>query len=106
MLHPHAVVERAALPDRERRALDTAIEKLKALGPELPFPHSSAVQGVAGGNRRELRPRGGRSAVRAIYCRFGNAIVILAIGPEALVDRRGFSAAVAAAVARAAEIEV
>lgn len=105
LLHPDVVGERSALSDRERLALDTAIEKLAALGPELPFPHSSAVQGVVGGNRRELRPRGGRSPTRAIYGRFGHVIVILAIGPEAEADRRGFAACVAEADLRAREIQ-
>jgi hypothetical protein len=40
-----------------------------------------------------------------MYGRVGDAFVILMIGPEALVDRRGFDRAVQAARRRIAEIE-
>ena len=59
------------LPKDEQAALDHAVEKLAALGPRLPYPHQSAVQGQRG--LRELRPRGGRSPWRALYERRGGA---------------------------------
>ncbi len=65
--------------------------KLRALGPQLPYPHSSAVQGAD--RLRELRPRGGRSPWRALYRQIGDEFVIAAVGPEAQVDRQGFVAA-------------
>jgi hypothetical protein len=40
-----------------------------------------------------------------LYGRVGDAFVILAIGPEALVDRRGFDRAVRDAGRRLAEVE-
>jgi hypothetical protein len=49
----------------EKAALINAEAKLAALGPGLPYPHSSAVQGAD--RLRELRPRGGRSPWRALY---------------------------------------
>jgi len=107
--HPDAAAERDAVATSDKReymALVTAVEKLKALGPELPFPHSSSIKGAAGAGLRELRPRSGQSRTRAIYRRFADIIVVLAIGPEAEVDKKGFNAAVRAAVARAAQIEV
>jgi ribosome-binding protein aMBF1 (putative translation factor) len=83
--------ERLSLPAAERNALLHAVEKLEAFGPQLGFPHSSAVQGFAG--LRELRPRAGRSPWRAFYQRIGDVFVIAAIGPEAQVDHRRFDKA-------------
>ena len=79
------------------------MEKLVALGPDLPYPHSSAVQQAD--RLRELRPRAGRSPWRAFYRRIGDEFVIGAIGPDA-EDRRGFERAVRAAEDRLNKIEV
>jgi hypothetical protein len=103
VFHPHAEAELTALVAGERTAILHAVDKLSALGPQLPFPHQSHVEGAQG--VRELRPRAGRSRWRAFYGQFGEALVIAAIGPEAQVDRRGFERAVAAATARLAEIQ-
>jgi hypothetical protein len=103
--HPKARVEVDALPSQERTAIDNAVEKLVALGPSLPFPHSSKVMGDPGGSLRELRPRAGRSAWRCIYERLGETFVTGAVGPEAQKDNAGFDGAVTAARARLAEIE-
>src|SRR4051794_41769457 len=51
------------LPKLERTAVIRAVEKLEAFGPQLGYPHTSAVRGHAG--LRELRPRAGRSPWRA-----------------------------------------
>jgi hypothetical protein len=84
-----------------------AVEKLKAEGPRLMHPHSSAVQGAAGKGFRELRPRAGRSRWRPIYRRATpDTFVIIAVAPEATIDQRGFDAAVARAAERFAEIEL
>ncbi len=77
--------------------------KLAAFGPQLGYPHSSAVRGVVG--LRELRPRGGRSAWRALYRRIGDVFVVAAVGPEAQVDPRRFQQACERALARLAEVE-
>lgn len=76
--------------------------KLAAFGPQLGYPHSSAVRGVG---LRELRPRGGRSAWRALYQRVGDVFVVAAVGPEAQVDPRRFQRACERALARLAEVE-
>jgi hypothetical protein len=52
---PEAESERLVLPKVERNALIHAVEKLAAFGPQLGYPHTSAVQGFTG--LRELRPR-------------------------------------------------
>lgn len=98
-----AIVERETLIPKERVALINADAKLEALGPRLPYPHSSAV---AGADRlRELRPRGGRSRWRALYRQVGDEFVVAAIAPEAQVDPSGFDAACRRAETRLAKLE-
>lgn len=76
------------------------------MGPRLQRPHSSAVQGTAGKGLRELRPRAGRSRWRPIYRRVTpDTFVILAVGPEAQIDRSGFDAAVDRAAKRFADLD-
>lgn len=106
--HPKADAERdASWPAQEKVAMLHAVQKLEAAGPNLGHPHSSAVQGEAGKGFRELRPRAGRSRWRPIYRRVSpTTFVILAVGPEAQIDVRGFDAAIARAVKRYASLEV
>ncbi len=101
--HPEAEAELDRLTATERVAMLNAVEKLKALGPTLPFPHQSKVQGATG--LRELRPRAGRSRWRGFYGQVGDVFVMAAVGPEANVDPRKFTRAVRAATTRLAEIE-
>lgn len=96
--------ELTGLPVAERRAVMTAVAKLEVFGDRLGAPHSSRVKGSRVGIR-ELRPRSGRSPWRALYRRLGSAMVILAVGPEAEHDRRGFDRAVRLAEERLKEIE-
>lgn len=102
-LLPEAEKELADLPKTEGNAMVNAIEKLKALGPNLSYPHSSQVKSAD--SLRELRPRGGRSPNRGFYRRVGDVFVIAAIGPEAEVDRLGFQRAVNVAVERLKDLE-
>ena len=105
--HPGAVEEReAAWPKREGVAMQNAVDKLKAAGSALPFPHSSLVQGSPLQGLRELRPRAGRSRWRPLYLQIDRTtFVILAVAPEAQIDKRGFRSAVALAVSRHMELE-
>lgn len=98
-----AEAERSALVPRERAALINAEAKLAALGPGLPYPHSSAVKGAE--RLRELRPRSGRSPWRALYRQVGDEFIFGAVGPEAQVDPQGFTAACRRAETRLAQIE-
>jgi hypothetical protein len=98
-----AIAERNALVPKEKAALINAEMKLAALGPNLPYPHSSAVQGAD--RLRELRPRSGRSPWRALYRQVGGEFVIAAVGPEAQIDPRGFVTACRRAEVRLTEME-
>ena len=100
---PEAEAERAKLPAAERLAVDNAVAKLEHLGPDLPYPHSSSVQGAEG--IRELRPRAGRSPVGPLYARVGGTFVVAAIAPEAQHDPRGFRRACQAAGQRLGDVE-
>ena len=100
---PEAEGERRRLPAVEKAALINADRKLQALGPRLPYPHSSAVKGAD--RLRELRPRGGRSAWRALYRQVGDVFVVAAVAPEAQVDSRKFDAACRSAERRLSQIE-
>jgi hypothetical protein len=100
---PEAEDERAALPKGERAALINADAKLGAYGPRLGFPHTSAVRSAVG--LRELRPRAGRSAYRALYRQAGDVFVVAAVGPEAESDPRGFGRMVRRALERLAKVE-
>lgn len=95
--------EIAIVSPRERAAILSAVAKLEALGPQLPFPHQSAVKGVV--SLRELRPRGGRSPLRAFYRRVGDVFVIAAIGPEALVNPGEFDQKVRSALIRLDDVK-
>ncbi|MGH3194601.1 MAG: type II toxin-antitoxin system RelE/ParE family toxin [Streptosporangiaceae bacterium] len=91
------------LPVAERRAVMNATAKLEAFGDQLGAPHTSQVKGSRAGVR-ELRPRSGRSPWRALYRRVADAMVVLAVGPEAEHDRRGFDRAVRLAEERLKEV--
>lgn len=68
-MHPLAQKELGLLPTQEKAAVDNAMKKLEALGPELGYPYSSAVQ--AADAVRELRPRAGsspRSTDESVTC--------------------------------------
>lgn len=105
--HPAADAERSAIPDAsERAAIQHAREKLEAIGPRLGAPHSSAIKGGKQASMRELRPRAGRSRWRPIYRQIQpGTFVILAVAPEATIDRRGFEEAVRRASRRFDELE-
>src|SRR5674536_310439 len=100
---PDAESERLVLPKVVRNALIHAVEKLEAFGPQLGYPHTSAVQGFTG--LRELLPRAGRSPWRALYRRVSDVRARRRRAPAAQSDQRGFDRAARQAVARLAEIE-
>src|SRR5713101_5100487 len=98
-----ALAELRRLPAAERGAVMNAAAKLEAVGDQLGAPHTSQVKGSRAGIR-ELRPRAGRSSWRVLYRRVADRLVVLAVGPEAEHDKRGFDRAVRLAEERLREI--
>ena len=105
--HPAARDEKGAIDDaKERVAIAHVIEKLQVSGPALRSPHQSAVMGEEGSGLRELRPRRGRSRWRPLYRRMdGRLFAILAVGPEAEIDKAGYDRAVRVAKQRLGRLE-
>jgi hypothetical protein len=101
---PEAEEELAGLPAREAAAMINAEKKLRAIGPQLGSPHTSAVVGVPG-TLRELRPRQGRSPHRGLYRQVGGEFVIAAIAPDGQTDRHGFNQAAQRALERLTKVE-
>jgi phage-related protein len=100
---PEAFNELQALPEKERRAIFSGINKLREIGDQLSYPHSSLV--LRGTRLREVRPRAGRSPWRALYQRMNDRIMIAAICPEANHDPRGFARGIANATARLVQVK-
>ncbi len=99
-----AEAELAALPRTEQLSIGRAATKLEALGSQLPFPHQSAVRGTTG--LREVRPKSGGSSRRAFYRRIAPEVFkIGAVGPEYLVNRKGFDRSICLAEQRLSEFE-
>jgi len=105
--HPKALDEKNAIKDvAERVAIAHVIEKLEVDGPTLQSPHQSGVMGEEGSGLRELRPRRGKSRWRPLYRRADEApFAILAIGPEAEIDKAGYAKAVRLAKQRLRRLE-
>jgi hypothetical protein len=100
---PEAARELAKLPGKERKAIDNAVRKLQALGPDLPAPHSSDVRGAPG--LRELRPRGGHCPWRPLFRRTAGGFVIAAIAPDGKTEPRRFAQACEQALRRLSEMD-
>jgi len=104
--HSKALDEKSAIDDvAERVAIAHVIEKLEVDGPALRSPHQSAVMGEEGSGLRELRPRRG-SRWRPIYRRMEEGLfAVLAVGPEAGIDKAGYGKAVRLAKQRLKRLE-
>ena len=99
---PEADGERRRLPAVEQASLINADRKLQALGPRLPYPHSSAVKvriGFASYDHAAAVHLG------ALYRQVGDVFVVAAVAPEAQVDSRKFDAACRSAERRLSQIE-
>lgn len=88
----------------EEAAATQAHAALAALGRDPGYPLTSAVRGPLGRGLRELRPRAGRSRHRILFARQRDALVLLALAPEAQRDPRGFDRALRVARTRLASL--
>jgi hypothetical protein len=55
------------LAERERIRITASVGLLERRGPNLPFPHSSALTGSRHGHMRELRVQAGGRPIRVFY---------------------------------------
>ena len=99
-----AEAELAALPRTEQLSIGRAAMRLEALGSKLSFPHQGAARGTTG--LQELRPKNGRSPQRVFYRQIAPEVFkIGAVGPEYLVNRKGFDRSIRLAEERLSEFE-
>ena len=68
----------------ERKALLTAVDKLRQLGPKLGPPHVKSLKGEA--DLYELRPRQGSSKCRPIFVRRERGCLVVAIAVDHAKD--------------------
>jgi len=68
------------LEEAVQDSLDRGVHLLEALGPSLPFPHSSDVQRSRHGHMRELRVQHGGDPYRVFYAFDPRRAALLLIG--------------------------
>ena len=72
----------------EQDSIDRSVGLLETLGPSLPFPHSSSINGSRHGNMRELRVQHGGDPYRVLYAFDPPRTAILLIGGNKSGDDR------------------
>lgn len=70
------------LSDAAQEEIAAVIGLLERLGPHLPFPHSSGIQGSRHSHMRELRVQVGGRPYRSLYAFDPRRIAILLIGGD------------------------
>jgi hypothetical protein len=70
------------LSEKEQKSVAVSVGLLERLGPNLPFPYSSAVHGSRYGHMRELRSRFEGRPLRTLYAFDPRRTAILLIGGE------------------------
>ena len=77
-----------ALTDSEQEDIHATVETLMERGPDLPFPHSSGVEGSKHGHMRELRVQSHGKPIRIFYAFDPTRSAILLIGGNKTGDKR------------------
>jgi len=75
-----------ALSEDEQISVDASVRLLEARGPQLPFPHSSGIQGSRHGHMRELRTQHQGRPYRTLYAFDPRRAAILLIGGDKTGD--------------------
>src|SRR5690606_10640938 len=78
----------SGLAEGQQDDLTASVELLAALGPQLPFPHSSGIEGSRHGHMRELRVQSGGKPLRVFYAFDPRRTAILLIGGDKTGDGR------------------
>lgn len=78
----------AELTEAEQDDTAAIVELLEELGPRLPFPHSSGIEGSRHNHMRELRIQSGGHPIRVFYAFDPRRNAILLIGGDKTGDKR------------------
>ena len=78
------------LGDAEQESVDASVRLLEQMGPNLPFPHSSGVEGSKHRNMRELRVQHGGRPYRVLYAFDPRRMAILLLGGDKTGNRRWY----------------
>ena len=70
------------LAEGQQEDVTASVELLMAFGPQLPFPHSSGIEGSRHGHMRELRIQSGGKPLRVFYAFDPRRAAILLIGGD------------------------
>ncbi|MDE2101664.1 MAG: type II toxin-antitoxin system RelE/ParE family toxin [Patescibacteria group bacterium] len=71
-----------SLDEEEQTSVAASVQLLEARGPQLPFPHSSGIEGSRHGHMRELRTQHQGRPYRTLYAFDPRRTAILLIGGE------------------------
>lgn len=72
----------------EQESVAASVGLIEALGPQLPFPHSSGIESSRHGRMRELRVQHERRAFRILYAFDPRRVAILLVGGDKTGDDR------------------
>jgi len=76
----------STLSEDEQVSVDASVRLLEARGPQLPFPHSSGINGSRHGHMRELRTQHQGRPYRTLYAFDPRRTAILLIGGDKTGD--------------------
>jgi len=80
----------ATLTEAEQEDVAAVIELLEQKGPQLPYPHSSGINGSKHGHMRELRIQHAGRPYRVLYAFDPRRMAILLIGGDKTGDDRWY----------------
>ena len=79
-----------SLTEAEQESVDVSVQLLEAMGPQLPFPHSSGVKKSKHGHMRELRIQHGGRPYRVLYAFDPRRCAILLLGGDKTGNNRWY----------------
>lgn len=82
------------LSENEQDSVAVKVQLLEQLGPQLPFPHSSGIQGSRHSHMRELRIQHQGDPYRVLYAFDPRRVAILLIGGCKTGDDRWYESLV------------
>jgi len=80
----------ATLSEAEQESVAASVRLLEVRGPDLGFPHSSAISGSRHGHLRELRTQHRGRPLRTLYAFDPRRVAILLLGGDKTGDDRWY----------------